>query len=300
MRSISPLALLTLLAGSPAFAAVPRMVTITVDTSTLHAKLANEVQDGIASEILTGLAEGFANVVKTKVELAPLSSSIVDTAARACEGAECLSTLAKAAKVDLVVQVKVLAKKPKKKRKKAKMDCTLSMIVARAVPDRDTWREQTECEKCAGSDIKHMASLLATTIAERIDIATPPPAPPDRQPVAAKPPAPAITVSTPPPAPDWYVPRALSIGAVAGGAALLGTGIFLLAMDGRGSCDLAVGQKECPRLYDTTGLGTGLIVGGGAVAVAGLVGLVWFSPGSRSSQVALGFTGSSISLRGAF
>ena len=307
MRSISTLAPLLLLAGSPAFAAVPRMVAITTDTGTIHAKIANKVQDGIAEEVLSGLAEGFANVVKTKVELTPLSNSVVDTAALACEAAECLSNLARAAKVDLVVQLKIQAKKARRRaNRRAKTDCTLSMIVARAVPNRDAWRETTECEACTSSDIKHMASLLATTIAERIDITAPPPAPPAPpapRPLAAKTPtpAPAAVVTTPPLAPksQWYVPRALAISAIAGGAAILGSGIYLLALNGRGTCDLASGQQECPRLYDTTGLGTGLIIGGGAVAVAGLVGLVWFSPG-WNSQVALGFTGSSLSLRGAF
>jgi len=97
-----------------------------------------------------------------------------------------------------------------------------------------------------------------------------------------------------------YVPRALSIGGLLGGVALLSSGVYLLALNGQGTCDLTAAEKQCPRLYDTTGLGTGLVVGGSVVAIAGLVGLVWFLPGNWDSQVALGLSGSTLMVRGRF
>jgi hypothetical protein len=198
--------------------------------------------------------------------------------------------------------VKVQAKKATKK---AKADYAISMVVARAVPDRDAWREKTDCQACTGGDVKHMASLLASTIAERIniDVAPPSPQPSPVPPVAATPPRPPRTdlVTSPTaPQPGFYVPRALSIAALAGGVALVGSGIYLLHLNGQGTCSLAANEKQCPRLYNTTGLGTGLVIGGGVAAVGGLVGLVFFPPGGGTSQLALGFNGSSISVRGAY
>jgi len=302
MRTFFTTALLLLLASSRTFAAAPGKVAIAVDTSSLKPKLAKELQDGIASEVATGLGEVLSSLLKTRVELAVVPDVKVTQQVMDCQDAECLEDLAQTAKVDLVAQVKVLAKK---RARRGKRSYTISMIVAQGDPNRQAWNEQSECKACGSGDIKHMASLLASTIAERIDLratrTAPPPAP---KPVVVAPPppppSPPPVVSTPAPKPVRYIPRALSISAMVGGAALAGTGIYLLSRNGEGTCDPAAGQRECERVYDTKAFGTTLLVGGGAAIVGGLVGLVFFPPVASSSRVALGFTGNSISVRGAF
>jgi hypothetical protein len=99
---------------------------------------------------------------------------------------------------------------------------------------------------------------------------------------------------------EWYVPRYLSISALGGGAALIVTGIVLRKIDGDGSCTLPANKQECSRVYSTGGLGTGLIWGGGAAMLGGLAGLLFFGPSSENSHVAVGFSGSSLLVGGAF
>jgi hypothetical protein len=155
--------------------------------------------------------------------------------------------------------------------------------------------------------------LLASTIAERITFdalpakAAPPPAlpkasaQPEPMPVTiVNPPLP-VTIVNPPlpaPTPEWHVPRPLSIAALAGGVVLIGTGIYLLHIDGQGTCNLASGQSQCPQVHATGALGTGMIVGGSLAALGGLTGLIFFGPSMANTQV--GFSGSSISVRGVF
>ena len=302
MRIAPTAALLLVLSSHRAFAGAPSTVAVAVDTSALSAKLAGEVQDGIVTAILSGLSEVFSNLVKAKVDLTPVSDAKIVAQVHDCGGIECLENLAQSERLDLVVQVNLQAKKSSKK---AKHDCAISIIVARDAPDRDAWREKTECQGCNPAEIKHMASLLASTIAERINVEGPPekPAPPSALPRAPAPPAPlpppTLVNPTPPaPKPVWYVPRYVSVAALAGGVVLMGTGIYLLHINGQGTCSLASGQRECSKLYSMGGLGTGLLVGGSLAALGGLTGLLFFSPGTGSTQV--GFSGSSISVRGTF
>jgi hypothetical protein len=318
MRIAPIAALLLLLSSQRAFAAAPSTVAVAVDTSELSSKLAGEVQDGMAFAVLNGFSEVFSNLVRAKIDLTQVSDTKIVAQVRDCGGIECLEDLARSAGVDLVVQVNVQAKPASKRAsgrasKKAKANHAVSMIVAREAPDRYAWREKTDCQGCNASEIKHMASLLASTIAERITFdalpakATPPSALPKAlaapapMPVTVvNPPLPVTIVNPPLPAPkrEWHVPRPLSIAALAGGGVLIGTGIYLLHIHGQGTCNLASGQRECPQVYATGALGTGMIVGGGLAALGGLTGLIFFGPSMANTQV--GFSGSSISVRGGF
>jgi hypothetical protein len=302
MRIAPTAALLLALSGHRAFAGAPSTVAVSVDTSALNSKIAGEVQDGIVTAVLSGLSEVFSNLVRTKVDLSPVSDAKIVTQVHDCGGIECLENLAQSAKLDLVVQINLQAKKSSKK---AKPDYAISMIVARDAPARDAWREKTVCQGCNAAEIKHMASLLASTIAERVNVDEPPakarPLPsPAPAPVRPAPqPAPlVVNLPSPEPKPAWSVPRHLSIAALAGGGVLIGTGIYLLHLNGEGTCSLASGQRECSRLYSTGALGTGVLVGGSLAALGGLTGLLFFSPSTGSTQ--LGLSGSSISVRGAF
>ncbi|HEX7501589.1 MAG TPA: hypothetical protein VF524_15005, partial [Polyangia bacterium] len=223
---------------------------------------------------------------------------------------ECLQDLAQSAKVDLVVQVRVRARPAAKKAtKRLKSDYLVSMIVARSTPERDAWVEKTDCSACEGSEIKHTASLLASTIAERIKIRKTPPTPlaeaapapvPDTMPPPAPQPALAVKPPLAAPAPEWYVPTYLSLTALAGGVALIGSGIYLIHINGRGTCDLTAPKDLCARRYETETAGIGMVAGGGVAAIAGLVGLIAFSPSAGPSHMALNITASSISLSGGF
>jgi hypothetical protein len=305
MRIISTAALLLVLAAPRVFAGAPSTVAIGVDTTTLGRKIADDLQDGLGQEVVNGLTEVFSNVVKAKVQLTPVSDPSLLAQVRDCEGAECLQELAKSAPVDLVVQLKVQAKKATKK---GKGDYTISMAVARAAPARDAWREKTDCQACTGGDVKHMASLLASSIADHINLEVTPPVPEPAPvipvvtpPPAPPPPAPPEVVATPAaPEPAFYVPRALSIAVLAGGVALAGSGVYLLHLNGRGTCELAANERQCPDLYDTAGMGTGLVIGGGAAVVAGLVGLIFFPPTARTANLAFGLNASSMAIRGTF
>jgi len=306
MRTLIIPALLVLLASHRALAGVPNSVAISTETGDLGPKIAAEVQSGLEAEILYGLTEVFSNVARVKLNLTQVSDARIIARIQECEDLPCLEDIAKSAGVDLVVQVRMQVKKTGKK---GKPEYAISMVVARDAPTRDGWREKTDCQACAAGEIKHMASLLASTIAEHIKIeaqATPPPA--LKPPVAAVEPAPSpVAIANPPPAPPappeasaWFVPRYVSATALVIGAGLIGTGAYLMSIDGNASCNLAAGQTQCPHVYATGALGTGLLIGGGVATLGGLAALIFFAPSAGSAHVALGFSGTSISVRGAF
>jgi hypothetical protein len=310
MRILITASVLLAFASQQAFAETPSTVAIAVDTNSLGPKLAAEVQDGIVTHVLTGLTEAMSHLASTNIAMTPVSDSRTLDQILECEGIECLQDLAQSAKVDLVIQVRVSAKQTKKAAKRAKPDYLVSMVVARPAPDRDAWSEKTVCQACEASEIRHAASLLASMIAERIKIPKTLPAPaheaaPAPAPVTTAPPAPqpALQASPPPvaPAPEGrYVPTALSVTALAGGAVLIGSGIYLIHIHGQGTCDLTAAKDLCSRRYKTQNAGIGLVAGGGLAALGGLAGLFFFSPSTGSTPLALNITGSSISVSGGF
>lgn len=313
MRTPLAATLLVALASQPAFARTPSTVAVAVDTSGLGSKFAAEVEDGITARIVSGLSEVMSALARTDITLTPVSEPITLKGILACEGDACLEDLSRIANVDLVVRVRVNPKQPSKKAsKRPKQDLLISMVVARSAPTRDAWTETTDCQACAASEVKHTASLLASTIAEHLKVKTvapeptPEPVPPPTTvapvaPVAAPRGEPGVDVTPAAAAsPAWSVPRPLSLTALAGGVVMMGSGLYLIHLDGAGTCDSAAPQELCARRYKTQNLGIGLLAGGGVAALGGLVGLLYFSPSSKSAPMALSFTGSSISLSGEF
>jgi len=69
---------------------------------------------------------------------------------------------------------------------------------------------------------------------------------------------------------------ALGVG-VAGVAA----GAGLLAVDGHGTCGLAAGQKQCPKVYDTLPAGAALVSIGGALLVTSVILIVIDRPARK-------------------
>jgi hypothetical protein len=306
MRSLPFVALFLAFANQQALAGIPNTVAIAADTSGLPPKIAAEVQDGVVTHVLTGLNQVISTLWATDVSLAPVSDSKVLDQIVECESIECLQDLAEAAQVDLVLQVRVRVKQGgKKPSRRAKPDYLVSMVVVRPEPDRDAWTEKTDCLACEGSEIKHAASLLASVIAEHIKVKRNAPVEPTSPKVATAappdPPAPQPAQATKPilAAPKSHASTYLSLAALAGGAVLIGTGIYLVHIDGEGTCDLSGPPELCARRYRTRPTGIGLVAGGGLVALAGLVGLI-VSSSSSDARVALVFTGSSIVLSGGF
>jgi hypothetical protein len=217
------------------------------DTSTLGPKITAEVQGEIVGQVLEGFAEA-------KFILSSNPDKSIITQVRECEGITCLQNLAKYVGSDLVVKSDVQIKKTGKK---GKPDYNIALLVARNTPNRDSWHERIDCPDCDASEITHMASLMATTIGERIvkaAKATPSPVPAPEKPVAVapSPPSAAVKYTALPPKPEWSVPRYVSIPVLATGLALVGTGIYRLHIDGQDSCS----QRVCPRIYETASLGT--------------------------------------------
>jgi hypothetical protein len=313
MRMPMTVALFLAMASQQAIAGTPSTVAISVDTSALAPKMAVEVQDGAATHVLSGLGQVMSTLAGTDITLTPVSDPIALEQDLECESIECLQALAETAKVDLVVQVRVrLRQSVKKPSRRAKPDYLVSMIVVRSVPGREAWSEKTDCNGCGPSEIKHTASLLASTIAERIKFIKTPAAPvaeaePAPVPVTVAPPTPPPPAlerrplpAAPTPEPQWYIPTYLSLTAIAGGVLLIGSGIYLVHINGQGTCDLAAPKDLCARRYKTETAGIGLMAGGGLATLAGVVGLIAFSPHAGSSHMALNITGSSLVLSGGF
>jgi len=312
MRTITTAILILLFASQLARAGVPETVAIGVDTSNLDPKIATEIQDGIAVRVLYGLGEVFSNIARTRIQLVPITEAKVDGQIRDCDSDACLQDIAQSGIADLIVRVKVQAKKAAKK---GKSDYVVSLIVARAYPAREVWRDQSDCKKCGISEIILIASLVAGDIADKIRIDVPPP-PNAAAPAPAPPPVPVAgltpavpplrpTIVSPPPPPpaqesSWSLPRYLSVAAVGLGLATVGTGIYVLHINGQGTCDLGSPKEACPKIHGTKKLATGLLVGGGAAALGGLVGIIIFAHRAGDTNMAVGFNGSLLSLSGGF
>jgi hypothetical protein len=314
MRILATAILLLGFASQDALAVTRRTVAIAVDSSSLAGKLADDVQESTGPRVLAALAEIMSAPDPIKIDLTLVNEPGTSDRILACAGAECMQDLGQTAGVDLVIKVKVRTKqvstKPaKKSAEKAKADYQISIIAVRSAPQRDVWSEKTECLACEAGEIGPAASLLAGAVGEQIKAtltlakpapeAAPAPAPVPKTP---PPPTPALESTQAPatPAPDFYVPKSLSVTALAGGVLLLGSGIYLVHIHGKGTCDLAAQQDLCAQRYRTKNLGIGLIAGGGLATLGGLVGLIFFPPGSSSAPMALDITGSSISLSGNF
>ena len=81
-----------------------------------------------------------------------------------------------------------------------------------------------------------------------------------------------------PPSPGRSVPGALKWLTLAGGVLAVGAGAALIALDGRGSCRLPDGQRQCANLYDTRTGGIVALAGGGALVVTSVILFVVHPP----------------------
>jgi len=315
---VSPLASL----GPRAHAALAGTVAIAVDTAGVAPAVANEVQSGATTHILTGFSQVLAARALANVSLTPVDDAAARERALGCEDIACLRGLAESAGLDLVVRVRVeRAPSAKKTRRRAPADYLVSMVAVQPAPNAGGWTESTDCRGCGSSEIKHSASLLASAIAERVGFApdaeeapaeaaaAPPHPEPPAAPVAAAaraaaPPPfetrPSLTSRPLPEQPSRYDPTYLSVTALTGGAVLLGAGLFLLHLDGQGTCEVPDSGELCARRYKTRAVGISLTAAGGVAALGGLVGLVFFPADRDKRRVTLDVTPSSVLVSGGF
>jgi hypothetical protein len=85
-----------------------------------------------------------------------------------------------------------------------------------------------------------------------------------------------VALAAAPPAPPRrsHALRPLKWLTLAGGAIAIGAGAALLAVDGRGTCSLHNGQRQCAELYDTRTGGIVALAAGGALVVTSVILLV--------------------------
>ena len=241
--------------------------------------MASQVQDGAVTHVITGLTQVMVARGGPDVSLRPVTDPSTLERVLACGSAQCLRELGQSAGIDLVVQVRVRpAPNAGKVTRRSKASYLVSMVALQPLSRGEGRTEQTECRACGSSEIKHSASLLASIVAESITLEPPPapPAGPDAPSVAQSPPplpAPLPLPAPPPlpaPQPDLArtpvgqkpaasVPPYLSVAAMAGGALLVGTGLYSIHIDGEGSCDLSGGSELCARRYKTRTPGIAMV-----------------------------------------
>lgn len=91
-----------------------------------------------------------------------------------------------------------------------------------------------------------------------------------------------VALSAPaPPPPRAHPLRPVKWVALVGGALALGVGAGLVAVDGRGTCSPAPGQRQCADLYDTRTGGVIALAAGGALLVTSVVLFVLDRPGPK-------------------
>lgn len=263
MRTSWIVVLLCIVASHPAFAQRPKTAVVAVDVQGSDAKNTEYLTRSVALRAVDGFAAA-------KVALVPISNSKLTALAGECIEASCLQEVAKSELLDLVVQVKVQARKSGKKNR---ADYDISMMAVRVVPDVFSWRENIECPGCGASEVTNMVSQLATIIGGRIAKKTPQEATrPALPPTAAEapdvpPPRPTIVKSSPTAQEKSRLWPWLTVGA---GGVLAATSVFLWTQEGNGhDCVAVAGRAPCrektvawPAASVTGGLGlAGLVVG---------------------------------------
>lgn len=296
----------------------PGTVAVAIDTAGLPAAMAAEVREGAVAHIVSGLSQVMVARSATEVRLTAVTTPNTVDEVMACASSRCLQDLAHTAGLDLAVQVKVQPASARKPAGRVKSDYLITMVAVPPSPSRDEWTEQTECPGCGSAEIKHAASLLASLIAEHISLAPSrlasagaiessaparapsPPLPVSPIPSVVPPPQPALVGRPPPQPPRPSVSPYLSLAAVTGGAVVLGAGLYLLHIDGEGTCDAPGPGGLCARRYNTRVPGIALVAGGGVAALGGLVGLLLLSPGRAGTRVAFNPSAPSLVLSGGF
>jgi hypothetical protein len=292
MRIPPVVAFLMVLASQPAFAQRPKSAAVAVDVQGFDAKTTEHLTGSVSLRVVDGFAAA-------KVALVPISNSKLTALVGECVEASCLQEVAKSELLDLVVQVKVQAKKSGKKNR---ADYDISMMVVRVVPDVFSWREKIGCPGCAASEATNMVSQLATIIGGRIAKETPQEATrPALPPTAAEapdvpPPRPTIIKSSPTAQEKSRLWPWLTVGA---GGVLAVTSVVLWTQEGKGHGCVAVAGGE-PCREKTVAWPAATVTGG--LGLAGLVaGVIWIvGSGTEEQPTRVGLSPRGVVMEGRF
>lgn len=226
-----------------------RLVIVESPGSHLSKKAREQLRTAIA-DVVTG--RGF--------KLVP-SQTLTDKLLR-CELPGCLPQIAGATGAMLVLRVEA---------KYAKESFKLAIDLWNSDEGKLLGHETRDCPICDEQDLWGSAALLVQGLLDRVardakPAFEPPPAavsPP------APPPVPGLAVSQAQPAPSGTWLGYAGLGLAAAGAALLGTGLYYIAIDGDQAC------SKCDWLNDTKTDGQRLAIGGGAALALGAGLAVW-------------------------
>ena len=196
-----------------------------------------------------------------------------------CELPACLPQIAAASGAVLVLRVEASYVKESFK---------LAVELWNADEGKLLGRDNRDCPICDEQDLWGSAALLVQGILERPareakSAATEPP------PLVPTATAPADAVAPVVPT-DHTLLGYAGVGLTLAGAAVLGTGIYYIAVDGKSACD------KCDDVRDTSRYGRPLAIGGGVGMAAGVALLVWhFWPSAPA--VAVGPSGLTVAGR---
>ncbi len=201
-------------------------------------------------------------VIRHGLQLVP-SHTLSDKLLR-CELPGCLPQIAGATGAMLVLRVEA---------KYAKESFKLAIELWNSDEGKRLGHEERDCPICDEQDLWGSAALLVQGLLDRaVPTVNPTIEAPQVAPgpaVLPAPAAPGLALTQPLPSPSGAWLGYAGIGLATVGAALLGTGIYYIAVDGDQAC------TRCDWVNDTKKDGLGLAIGGGAALAVGAGLAVW-------------------------
>jgi hypothetical protein len=264
--------LVTMLASAGAAAGAPteadrRLVILESPTN----QLSKSAQEHLRSAI---------GDVLVRHGVALVSSSPLPEKLSRCELPACLPQIAAASGAGLVLRLEASYVKESFK---------LAVELWNADEGKLLGRDARDCPICDEQDLWGSAALLVQGILER-PAREAKPAPTEPPPLAPTAPPSAPVVASPATSGGGHALGYAGLGLTLAGAAVLGTGIYYLAVDGKSACD------RCDDVRDTARYGRPLAIGGGvgmAAGVALIIGHFWPS----APAVAVGPSGITVAGR---
>lgn len=200
-------------------------------------------------------------VIRRGLQLVP-SQTLTDKLLR-CELPGCLPQIAGATGAMLVLRVEA---------EYAKESFKLVIDLWNSDEGKLLGHEERDCPICDEQDLWGSAALLVQGLLDRVAREARPVSepPPFRASTPAPPPAaPGLSLGQPVPAASHAWIGYTGVGLALAGAAVLGTGIYYIAVDGDHACD------HCDWLRDTKTDGRRLAIGGGAAVAVGAGLAAW-------------------------
>jgi hypothetical protein len=230
----------------------------------------------IVPSVLQGRGAGKVGEWDARIDARLLALGVVVVPARLsedelrCAQIDCLERLRQRHGVDLALRARIDAEP---------LGVKVRLLLVRAGEARSSV-DQAECAECSvDAAARRLDELIARALGATPGVLAPGPA------RAATPAGPEVgelrsleggpsPSPLPPARPRWLTATEVMLGVIgAGGLVAAGFGIRLLHDDGLPACGLAAPATQCPRVYDTGGLGAGLVAVGAVLAVGAAVGI---------------------------